>query len=309
MGAFDIQGFESPEEVRSRIGKAQLASTIPQGNVNQQIYQAAAESGTLLGQGVEGAFGLEQPEVTEAREVQDLLQNTDMSSSTSLYKTISKLTSKGKIKEALFLTNKANEIRKIEASEVPDPSKLTRFKGVLDGKNVAAFSDPSGNVYARVGGDLVKNPAGLTEIVTGKSEFDDNITKKTKGDLEKRLINSSDALVRLDDIDSAYNKQSLTYGGKLESLYTKVKETVGFDLSPEEADFLDRDTNMRQQVFDNMNTYIHDMSGAAVTVQEAARLSKAMPTMADSPTEFKRKLKNVIERMRSIISMNEFWRT
>ena len=92
MGAFDLQGFESPEEVRQRIGKARLQSDLPRGDVNQQIFQAAAGSGRLLGEGIEGAFGLEQPEVTEARDRQEVLSSVDFTDRDSIKSAIGKLT-------------------------------------------------------------------------------------------------------------------------------------------------------------------------------------------------------------------------
>lgn len=307
-GAFTLQGFETPEEVQAKIGKAKQAEFRPQGDINSMIYQSAAQGASGQIGALGKAFGVEDPAIKQAKLLQKLMKDTDLSSSKSIYSAAKQLSEEGLTKQAMALQSKGNEVRKIEAGEVPDPAKLTRFKGLIDGEPVVAFSDGEGNTYARVKGQLVKNPPNLTEITTGKTEFDVGLGKKGQGDIEKKLIDAGDLSVRLDSIDAAYDKQFLTYGGKAESLYNRVKEKMGVELDKNEKDLIDRDTNMRQTVMDNMNTYIHDMSGAAVTVQEAKRLSKSLPTMEDSPTEFRRKLKNVKEQTAAKIARYKYWR-
>ena len=89
-GAFTLQGFESPEEVQARIGKAQEASFMPQGDINAMIYKTAAQGAAGIGGALAQGLGYEDPMIAKAKSRQLILQDTDFTDPQSLRNAISK---------------------------------------------------------------------------------------------------------------------------------------------------------------------------------------------------------------------------
>ena len=83
-GAFTLEGFESPEEVQARIGKAQEAKFRGGSSLGEMIYNTAARGGGQLGGALAGALGYEDPQVKKARNRQGILQNTDLTNMGSI---------------------------------------------------------------------------------------------------------------------------------------------------------------------------------------------------------------------------------
>lgn len=329
-GLFDT--YKSPEEVQRGITQEGIKQDRAAPTGWGAINAAAAGGGRMLAQGLGG----QDPRVAKAQSMQNIMEQMATSGlKPNTYefniKASQLLREAGHAKEAFGAAQQAEELRveqvdkayeregeeqkrterdldiaKKEAELTPEKK---RFKAMFNGKPVIGFSDDQGNVYARIGGKLLRNPPGLIEVVTGTTEHDPGaITKKTSGTIEKKIMSSADLYSGLEKIGESYFEQSLTWGGKAEALYLKSKEKLGFDLTPEQAEVVNLDTDMRQETFDVLNTYIHDLSGAAVSVQEAQRLSKSMPTMDDSPTEFKRKVLNVKRKARALIDRYQYWK-
>ena len=83
-GAFTLQGFETPEEVQARIGKAEQAALVPRGDINQMIYQTAAQGAAGMGGALATALGYEEPAVARARSRQELMAGLDLTDRDSL---------------------------------------------------------------------------------------------------------------------------------------------------------------------------------------------------------------------------------
>ncbi|HCV01828.1 MAG TPA: hypothetical protein DG048_04195 [Pseudoalteromonas sp.] len=69
-------------------------------------------------------------------------------------------------------------------------------------------------------------------------------------------------------------------------------------LNDEQRNYLDRYTNFKRTVMGSLADYIREMSGAAVSEQEADRLKQARPTTEDSPTQFTSKVKSILEDLK-----------
>ncbi len=74
--------------------------------------------------------------------------------------------------------------------------------------------------------------------------------------------------------------------GKLPALRHWAAEWMGVR-DPDVAEF-------KQLIMTRVTDFLHDMSGAAITPQEAKRLMQVMPTMEDDDPVFMRKLQNVV---------------
>ena len=72
-------------------------------------------------------------------------------------------------------------------------------------------------------------------------------------------------------------------------------------LSPDQKEQLADFTQYRQDAYTNLNNYIKSITGAAMSIQEAQRITKGMPSPGeyffegDSPTETRRKIDNAIQ--------------
>ena len=77
----------------------------------------------------------------------------------------------------------------------------------------------------------------------------------------------------------------------------EAKDFLGGEswLSDEDKRVIDESSKMMRRTADNLSLFIKDISGAAVSVQEAERLSKALPNDKDSPRVYDQKLKDALD--------------
>jgi hypothetical protein len=78
--ASTLFGFETPEQVRQRIGKTEQAEAAGMfsGGLNEQIFRAAMGGGQMMGRGIAEAAGYEAPEVSQAKLRQSLISSVDL---------------------------------------------------------------------------------------------------------------------------------------------------------------------------------------------------------------------------------------
>ena len=126
-----------------------------------------------------------------------------------------------------------------------------------------------------------------------------NIEKSTVGQLEKKLIQSRESLLRMDQIVSEFKAEYLTIGDKIETSLLSWKEKAGLTLDPSQQKALAARATFFQKTFDSVNRTIRDMTGAQMSEGEADRLMRGMPNQDDSPTEFMAKMKSVIGQIKS----------
>ena len=123
MPAFTLEGFESPEEVQTRVGKAKEAALVPKGDINSMIYQTAARGQSALGDAFQSALGQEDPQVAKARNIQEMMKDLDPTTSEGLAEGEKRLREAGEIAAAEVTHKKYVEMRKLEAAEKPKGGK------------------------------------------------------------------------------------------------------------------------------------------------------------------------------------------
>jgi len=154
-GAFDLSSYASPEEVRRRIGKTQLAQAAPTGSINDMIYRAAAGGNIQLGQALEGAFGLEQPEVTQARKMQNFLSGIDFTDRESIGKAASEAGRLGDPRLQIMLSDRFLALAPKDSETYGEIYESPKAKGVFLRKNLKTnktekvFIDPAATAQAR----------------------------------------------------------------------------------------------------------------------------------------------------------------
>jgi hypothetical protein len=120
--------------------------------------------------------------------------------------------------------------------------------------------------------------------------------KEARNEIEKRLFAATEQKARIGAIRASFKPEWQTLDEQLKQYGVSWADSVGVlrnRLSPEtlqrHADY----TRYRQDAFTNMNQYIKDMTGAAMSEQEAVRLRKGIPDPEkDGPTAFQAKLEN-----------------
>lgn len=143
--------------------------------------------------------------------------------------------------------------------------------------------------------------------------------KEANNDLDKKIINTIDLSARLDDIKRNFDKNPmlLTYGAKAEAAITTLLDGIRLgNIKPSDAQIeqLKDSTRLQQSSFNNLNQYIKEMSGAAVTWQEAQRIERTMPTAGtgffdgDTPTVFKTKLEAVMDQAKLALARYHYLR-
>lgn len=104
---------------------------------------------------------------------------------------------------------------------------------------------------------------------------------------------------RLSSVVDTFDPKMLTLKEQAKSAITALDERVGTNVTgPEWKADLAAFTKFKRNIANHVNLLVHDLSGAAVTVQEAERLMRAVANLGDSPTEFVAKLEGEIEQLK-----------
>jgi hypothetical protein len=146
--------------------------------------------------------------------------------------------------------------------------------------------------------------------ITGTRAEALGLEKPTKGALEKKVISGVDALARLDAMEQGFEERFLTTPNIIRRAIAERAERSGISLPESEKREVAAGDKFKQDVLENLNLYIKDITGAQMSAQEATRLTAALPNMDNSPTVFKTRIKNSIQKLRlavarSTILLNE----
>lgn len=156
------------------------------------------------------------------------------------------------------------------------------------------------------GQNYTKPPSGMKIQADGQGGFtmvtgdmvggDDGLTKPTQTSLEQTIIQSGDAIARLEGIKRQFKPEYQQLGMRWQNMVAAGKEKLGIPLDEATKGTLTAFSEYRRNAAANQNQTIKDLTGATVSVQEAPRLMLQMPTTGqglfdgDSPTEFAAKL-------------------
>jgi hypothetical protein len=129
---------------------------------------------------------------------------------------------------------------------------------------------------------------------------------KGRNDLDTRRLNTADQMQRINQIVAVYDARFLKAGEKFDNLMLTIKDKgiLPGAISAEEQKSIADFSAFRQSAFNNLNATLREMSGAAITPQEAERLTKSLPNPGkgvfdgDSPTQFKTKLDTVTDQLK-----------
>lgn len=130
------------------------------------------------------------------------------------------------------------------------------------------------------------------------------IQKKTAGDLEKRLVETTENLSRMAEIADTFKPEYQTIATRWGTWLSAIKEKAGLNVSPEDTATLRDFADYKRTAFSAVNSYIKSVTGAQMTEAEASRILKGVPNPGsgildgDSPTEFASKLRGTVSSAR-----------
>jgi hypothetical protein len=128
--------------------------------------------------------------------------------------------------------------------------------------------------------------------------------KEARNEVDKKELNTGEYIARLNSIKTKFdpsfqqieNRLGLKWAEWMDSFKAGQKA-----VSPEQRQSLAKFSQYRQEALANMNQYIKEITGAAMTDAEAKRIIAALPNPGqglfdgDSPTVFKAKLDNALK--------------
>ena len=123
------------------------------------------------------------------------------------------------------------------------------------------------------------------------------LRKKSADELQNRILVNKDSMERLSTIKEDYQKEFLQIPTQAWVKVLDFAERLSVDLSPDQQKLVDEFNTFETDVLENLNIYIHDMTGAQMSEFEAKRLTKALPVMKMGETKFKSKLEAVYKRL------------
>lgn len=191
------------------------------------------------------------------------------------------------------------------AFSAPKAPTIETFYDETTGQPYKARWNPQTGQYERVGG--VKAPTGMSVEVGPDGEFrlvqgpGAGMGKQAKNTIEDKQIDTTEMLARISSIKEAFRPEYQQFGTRLGMSWASLKDKFG-SLNPEDKAQLREYTTFRRRSFENLNRTLNELSGAAITPQEAERLKKMMPDPGegvfdgDSPTEFKAKMDDVVRQ-------------
>jgi len=164
---------------------------------------------------------------------------------------------------------------------VPDPTAPGGYRLVPVG--------PAKIPMPRTGQRITTDAEGNVVIETGVSV--DGLAKPTVKAIETQIIETENVLASLDQIESMFDPSYLTIPTQLEN-YASLQWEKLTGIPAKDAQGLINYSQFRAQTQNLFSTILKQLSGAAVTKFELDNAERFLPSVKDSPTQFKAKMES-----------------
>jgi hypothetical protein len=195
--------------------------------------------------------------------------------------------------------NPDNKILQMAAAQQmapPDPIKPPQSRTRVEGEETIFEEwNPVTQAFEEVSRGPRKTPS--TNVTVNSGALEPDLDKTVKKGLQETVLNSDVQLDLLHEIEAGFRPEFLQLKGQLKKSILETGEYLGKELSDQERQFVVDSTTFLSDTAENLNLYIKNISGAAVSAQEAERLAIAQPTADDSPTEYWAKLQGRIKKV------------
>ncbi len=157
----------------------------------------------------------------------------------------------------------------------------------------------------------VTTPDGTT-VSYGGSQQGPGFGTKATNEIEGRILDSGAMLGRLNDTKALFKPEYLELATRIGAKWGQLMDKMG-SATPEQQELVANFAQFKTEAFNNLNTSLKELSGAAVTPQEAERLLEQLPSVGtgvfdgDSPTEFQAKLEQSILQQQRAVARYNLW--
>lgn len=195
--------------------------------------------------------------------------------------------------------------------------------GISDGKNVFFQTTDQGEVRI-VGGGIQPEPKKGMKIYDRDGNLlvdmsgggtTGEMTPKTKGTIEEKLLGGKEQLARMQSISSEFKPEYQEIGFRLQNTWTSIKAKFGQNVSSEDSQKLIEFKKFQRKAIENINLYIKELTGAQMSEKEAGRLRLAQPDpgeswwQGDDPITFKSDMDDILKATRAAVARYEYYRT
>jgi Fe-S cluster biosynthesis and repair protein YggX len=144
-------------------------------------------------------------------------------------------------------------------------------------------------------------------------ENPDGWQKPAMNTIEEKMLTSGEAGARLSSIRQRFKPEFLNIEKRIGFAWNTLAEKISANaLKPEQKAELEQYYSFKSDTIDNLNQYIKEITGAAMTIPEAQRIMQAVPNAGegildgDSPTQFKAKLDATMQRLLMVQARQTF---
>lgn len=137
----------------------------------------------------------------------------------------------------------------------------------------------------------------------------------TREGMEKQLDQVGQTLSTIGQVENTFNDKYLTFGNRIQTGWSEIKEKFGQPLTPDERRNLGDYSRWARNSISLINQHIKQMTGAQMSEPEAQRLTRQMPNPGtnlynmDSPTEFKTKLADLKRELLMVQARSNYARS
>jgi hypothetical protein len=131
------------------------------------------------------------------------------------------------------------------------------------------------------------------------------VSRPSLAKIEGKQIDMQDTLARLDSIRSSFRPEFQEFGTRIGTQALQWRASAGMPLSESEKRQIADFASFKASAFENASMILNQLSGAAISESEAARLMQFLPNAGtgafdgDDPITFKRKLDEFDSKIRS----------
>lgn len=178
--------------------------------------------------------------------------------------------------------------------EVYDEKSPTGTRFVPRSQAVGMPGKPASGLAMRTNAD------GTVEIVQGRNAGSPGFGQKSTNDIETNIVNTTMRIARVGDILNSFNPEYLTRLGQIKNWGRAELEKIDPNmLDPESRQQLSDFSTFRARAYNDLNQTLKEISGGAVTPQEAERNLKVLGDAGnDSPTQFMAKVRDIYRTLR-----------
>jgi len=156
---------------------------------------------------------------------------------------------------------------------------------------------------------IFRNEEGRNVIeVPSMDKSSDLDSKKSKGEIEKKLMTAYEARDLLENMDVLFESEFATYVGKTKAFVAAEAQKMGFETSQELNNFLSRRAEWEASVNQYFDAYRKYVTGVAAGEKEIKLIQKSVPNRDDAPSVFRAKIKLQKIKNEQIIKRNEAYK-